>query len=93
MSDRWSRPRSAERKGRTLCLKCDKPFMSEDRICIRICPTCKGGTAWKGSQESDSLLPPSDINIMSIPTYAQAGQKKPRKSPSFGRARNKRKKA
>ena len=92
MSDQWARPRSAERKGRALCLKCDKPFMSEDRIRIRICPTCKGGTAWKGSQESDSLLPPSG-SIMSIPTYAQAGVKKPRRSPSFGRTTRKRKKA
>jgi hypothetical protein len=89
---KWERPRSTDRKGRALCLKCDKHFMSEDRIAIRICPTCKGGTAWKGSRESDALLPPSG-SIMSIPTYAQAGIKKPRRSPSFGGARNKRKKA
>jgi hypothetical protein len=93
MSDRWARPSSTERKGRALCLKCDKHFMSPDRIAIRICPTCKGGTAWKGSRESDCLLPPQDVNIMSIPTYAQAGQKKPRKAPTLGRATKKRKKA
>ncbi len=88
----WARPLSPKKKERIPCLKCDKPFMSEDRIRIRICPVCKGGKAWKGSQESDCLLPPGG-SIMSIPTYAQAGLKKPRTAPSFGRATRKRKKA
>lgn len=88
----WAGPLSPKKKERIPCLKCDKPFMSEDRIRIRICPVCKGGRAWKGSRESDSLLPASG-KIMSIPTDAQLGQKKPRKAPSFGRAVRKRKKA
>lgn len=92
MSYQYGRPRAESRKGKTTCLKCSKSFVSDDRISIRICNTCKSSDAWRGSQKSDALLG-ADGNIMSIPTDAEVGNKKPRTAPTLGRATKKGKKA
>tara|TARA_R100001530_G_scaffold1886_1_gene3214 strand:- start:3405 stop:3629 length:225 start_codon:yes stop_codon:yes gene_type:complete len=47
----------AIKKGRVVCLKCDKKFVSKDTIAIRICDKCKRKISSEGIVEHH-LHPP-----------------------------------
>lgn len=61
--------------GKVSCLKCQEDFNSPDKIRIRICHSCKSGSAWSGSRESDVLFPAIPKNMGYNPSRSEVASK------------------